>query len=98
MNTKQVPIDGSSLHFDVVTEDDGHVTYNLVGETQTLGPIASFCPDTSELTLFDVRDERMATDVVQTQLNATTAVLTDNPVMAMMVGLSELFGNEADRG
>lgn len=93
METKQVPIDGG-LHFNAVVEDDGHVTYTLDTKTGTEA-IAQYCPDSKELTLFEVTSERQATEVVQTQLNHTTAgVLGDNPMLATLIAL---FGGEAPK-
>lgn len=93
METKQVPFDGG-LHFNAVVEDDGHVTYTL-DTTEDPVDIAQYCPDTKELTLFDVTSENQATEVVQTQLNNTVAgVLGNDPMLATLVAL---FGGDAPK-
>lgn len=87
METKQVPIDGG-LHFNVDVEDSGHVRYSLDLKEGPLD-IAQYCPDTKELTLFEVTSRRQATEVVQTQLNHTTAGILNDPLLAVLM---DLFG------
>lgn len=93
METKQVPIDGG-LHFDVEVQDDGHVYYFLeTGNGKE--PLAQYCPDTKELTLFEVTSERQATDVVRTQLNHTTdAILGSDVMRSLQVTLVSLLDDE----
>lgn len=88
MKSKQVPIDGG-LHFNAELKDDGHVVYTLDTD-KGAEVLAQYCTDTQELTLFEVKNEKQATGIVQTQLNHTTAgILGKNPMLA---ALAALFG------
>lgn len=104
MTTKQVPTD-YGLSFTADIQDDGHVTYTLdmtgpgsTGEEQV--ELASYCPDTKELTLFDVSNEWQATDVVQTQLNHTLGKIlgSDSAMMALLEALAKLDLTEVADG